>query len=68
MTYEVWIGANRLGGYGSREAALDVVHEVLNANGTGIVELIILGVVDDAGESHLIARGRELLSQLPTPA
>jgi hypothetical protein len=71
MTYELWSGAsgNLLGAFPNEREAFDAVRRAAETNGPAYVESLALIVEDDAGESELIAGGRELVRRIsPGPA
>jgi hypothetical protein len=63
MTYELWSGAsgNLLGAFPNEGEAFDAVREAAQANGADYVGSLALIVEDDAGESHLLAEGGDLI-------
>jgi hypothetical protein len=62
-TYEVWDqqSANRLGGFASPDDALDLVIQIVEANGEKAVETLVYGV-EESGHPAKIASGRDLLA------
>jgi hypothetical protein len=63
MTYELWSGpsANIVGAFETEREALGAVREVAERNGPDYVATLALMVEDDAGETTLIAEGRDLV-------
>jgi hypothetical protein len=65
MTYELWSGAsgNLLGAFPSEGDAFAAVRRAAETNGRAYVESLALLVEDDAGESHLVAEGADLIQR-----
>jgi hypothetical protein len=63
MTYELWSGpsANIVGAFETEHDALGALREVAERNGPEYVATLALMVEDDAGETTLLAEGRDLM-------
>jgi hypothetical protein len=66
VTYELWsaISGNLVGAYSTEEAALEAARRTAVRNGPAYVESLALIVEDDAGDSRVIAEGRQLSRRL----
>ena len=62
MAYEIWDGesGNMLIVRPSRSEALAVIHEAIASHGEQYIDSLALIFEDDAGETHVLAEGREL--------
>ena len=70
MAYELWDreSANIVGEFDSEDDALTFVRCMVEAHGPTVVLPWALALEDDAGDTHSIAIGEELLSRAQEPA
>jgi hypothetical protein len=66
MTFELWSGSsgNLLGAFPNEGEAFAAVREAAETNGPAYVESLALIVEDDAGDSHLLAEGEDLIRRV----